>query len=88
MKRVFSGLNVALMLGLIGVATWRQGNLLSGIGYALGVFAVAGILFGVLLLSLYRFVRNILNPDNKFSPEIKDRISAGLVGGILAVLIR
>jgi len=87
-KRVFNPINVFLMIALVGLSTIKaHGNIFEGIGYALGTFVIAGVLFGVVVLGLYQFVRNVANPKNEFKPELSHRITATLVGGLLALLI-
>ena len=79
-------MNVGFILSLAGGSTWKTGNIFAGMGYALGMFAFAGVLFGILVLGIYQAVRNASNPDNKFKPELEHRITASLVGGIMALL--
>ena len=87
-ESVFSPLNIFLIFALVSLSTWKHsGDFIAGIGYAIGMFFLAGALVGVVLLGIYGFIRNLTNPNSGYKPKFKDRISATLAGAILALLI-
>ena len=76
-KEYFTYANVALAAILI---------FLSGLGGAIVDFVV-GLVLGLVLTGLFMFFYNIAKPGNKIKLGIPERITAGLLCGILWNLI-
>lgn len=87
-KSAFSALNIILIFALVILSTIRShGSVVEGMGFAVAAFVIGGALFGLLFLWTYGLIKNASNPDNKFKRELRNQLTAALVGGIAFVII-
>jgi hypothetical protein len=86
-EKYFNTTNIALLVVLIAVSGWKQGNLAAGLGAAVVGFFIGLIFVGALIMGLFMFIYNIFRPNNTIKLGWTERITAGLIGAILYALI-